>query len=150
MEIPVDVIAVGDRSLWLERKAASEQTIANRRRQISGSQVGTIGPASAGKEQHAKSIGRSVSVRKRRQIPRFAERLSIGRGQCETVRLTGAQTSCAKLPALAGGVGHLATNRRGSHAKRGCRGHRTSERRFDENLAVAHGWQQMPELPGVP
>jgi len=108
VQVPVDMIAAGNRRVGCERQAAAQQALAHRGRQISDGQAVALRSAGTGEEQQAKPVWPRICGGKRRKLPWFAERGTAGIGQGQGVARRRLEICRVELPATSSGVVHPA------------------------------------------
>ncbi len=102
MQIPVNVIAVGNHSLRFKRETAAYEAVADGRRE----NAGVLGPARAGEKQSSKLAGTRVGRGECRKVPGLAEGFAVRRLERQVVLATGLKRCGVELPERAFSVGH--------------------------------------------
>src|SRR3984893_14728514 len=110
MQVPVDMVAIGDYRLGLKRKRVTQHSIANCRGEKRSRHIVTVRAAGAREEQQPKVVGTRISGRKRCQIPRLAERLAAGGDQGQRISPGRLETGGIELPECTVSVVHPATD----------------------------------------
>ena len=154
VQIPVDVVPVGDRRVRLERQRPAQEAVANRGREeaapVTDSAVGSARAAGASEEQHPQALGTRVRRRERRQRPGLAQRGPVGTGERQLVAARRVEPGRVELPVLPRRIVHAPGDAGVSDPQRRGARQRAVERRLQQNARVVHRRQQVTHAPGVP
>ena len=154
VQVPVDVVAVGDRRVRLERQRPAQQAVADGRRQeaapVADAGVGAAGTAGAGEEEHPHPLGTAVRRRERGQRPRLAQRRAVGARERQLVAPGRFEARGVELPVLPRRVVHAPRHADAAQPQRGRGRQGPVERRLQQQARVADRGQQMAHAPGVP
>src|SRR5436305_10156607 len=145
-QIPIHVIAIGDRYVGLKRKRPAQEAVARGSRQ----KVQGLVSAGTGIEQHAKSIRPHLWTGERRELPALAQAASVAAHEREAIAPPGFEISDVKMPVLASSVAHAALHRRVADAQARCSLQRRVERCLDQQSAVADGGNEVTQRAWIP
>ena len=154
-QIPIDLVAIGDQRIRLEREPAGQQATAERRRQpvdLARGQalVEALMPAAAGIDHHPQPFRHRVRRWECRKLPRLAQRAAARAPERKLVGRRGPEPGHVELPEIAGRGIRLPAHLDAADLELGRRELRLRERGLDQEPVVAGGRNEMLDLALVP